>query len=167
MCKKLINSLIFRGTEDYQHLWKRPLPEEYFRVKSECMRKRTLQKSLSKNRGAICISHRHTFTIYLVKLRLWRVQNAHSYSIAPETFRQIISIKKCVVLVWLCSKIQDVHWLKNHCEILITLGFLGTEIYLYVQTVKIPFFINVDLSTKIFEFLVQNIPERRKGEFII
>lgn len=49
---------------------------------------------------------------------------------------------------------------------LITLDLLGTEIYLYVQRVKNSFFINVDLSTKILEFLVQNIPERRKREFI-
>lgn len=162
MCKKLTNSLTFRGTEDYQYLWKRPLPKEFFRVKSECMRKSTLQKSLSKDSGAICTSHSHNFVIFG---KTQTIEGAGTFLQHCSRNVQANHIdEKWVVLVWLCPKI---HWLKNHCKMLITLDFLGTEIHLYVQRVKIPFFINVGLSTKVLAFLVQNIPERRKGEFII
>lgn len=162
MFKQFTNSLIFRGTEDYQHLWKRPLPKEYFKVKSEGMRKVTLQKSLSESSGAACLSHSHTFTIYLVKLRLLRVQ-AHSYSIAPETFRQIISAKmSCTCFIVLkdtgCALAKKSLWDAYHTWL------LGNRDILVCTDSQNSIFIKVYLSTV---FLVQNIPEIRKGESII
>jgi len=92
---------------------------------------------------------------------------AHFYSIAPGMFSQIILIKNMSFACLIVLKDTGCALAENHCKMLITLDLLGTELYLYVQLVKIPFFINVVLSTKILEFLVQNILERRRGKFII
>lgn len=73
----------------------------------------------------------------MLKPRLLRVW-AHSYSIAPETLSQIILIKPsyaCLIVL----KDTGCALVKNHCKMLITLDLLGTELYLYVQLVKIPF----------------------------
>lgn len=64
---------------------------------------------------------------------------AHSYSIAPETLSQIKLIQNMSCDCLIVLKDTRCALAKNHSKILITLDLLGTELYLYVQLVKIPF----------------------------